>query len=283
MFTASGFGVCTGARMKCILAGLHISSVLACSKAPTAPSAQTPTTVPVSGTVWDSATRPVAGARVAVTTGPDAGRFATTGGDGRYALSGTTLASGDLTLEASKEGFFSQSVTLNGRNHLPNDIGYTFTLVPVALLDLAGEHTLTIAADPLCDLPPVARVRTYHASAAPRTATRTNFVIGLGGASFFQRDNSLNALVAADFARFIVYSANSFDDEPVVESLGSDAYVAFMGAATADAARTDRVITARFDGSILFCPATPSTTYFNCPVAPAVCRSSFHRLILTRE
>ena len=283
-------GVASGPRYMCMtssstLAGLLICGLAACSEPPAAPTPPMPRPLSITGLVFDTSVRPLSGVRVALTSGADAGAFATTGDDGRYTLSASSLVSGSVTLQASKEGFFSKSATLNPRDVSPNQVDYTFMLTAVAPpLDLAGEHTLQLVADSTCTaVPPVARVRTYHASIAPRTPDRTQFEIRLGGASFFQRSSSFNVMVATDFARFIVYSAASMDDEPVVEELAPDTFLAFMGTATADASRTDRVISARFDGSIQYCPTTPSTTYFKCPVEPVECRSGSHQLILTRK
>ena len=283
-------GVASGPRYMCMtssstLAGLLICGLAACSEPPAAPTPPMPQAVSITGLVWDTALRPLSGARVAVTSGADAGTFATTGDDGRYALSATSLASGRVMLQASKEGFFSKDASQDARNTSGHQVDHTFMLTAVAPpLDLAGEHTLQLVADSTCTaVPPMARVRMYHASIAPRTPDRTQFEIRLGGASFFQRSSSFNVMVATDFARFIVYSAASMDDEPVVEELAPDTFLAFMGTATADASGTDRVISARFDGFIEYRPTTPSTTYFKCPVEPVECRSGSHQLILTRK
>ena len=268
------------------LAGLLISVLVACNaKTPAAPSGPAPVSVSIVGDVQDSAWRPLRGAKVELTVGTNAGAFATTDDEGRFTLSVSALASGSYTLQASKEGFSPQSQGYDVRDYNPRNRTF-FRLTEVApLLNLAGEHTLKLVADTTCgDLPPLARMRTYHASIA---ATRPDapFTIGLGGASFLGTHNSLEAVVATDFVRFLVYAGRYDNDEgrPIVEAVTPDTFLVFVGNATAVANPMDRVISARFDGWIGYCPSTPSTSYVQCPVKSVGCRSSSHQLILTRK
>jgi hypothetical protein len=155
------------------------------------------------------------------------------------------------------------------------------------LLNLAGEHTLELIADSTCEaLPALARRRIYNASISSTSwPADSHFSIRLSGASFRENDDSLSAVTATGFIRFFVFPGLYDNDEarPVVEALTPDTFLAFVGNAQAVANPSDRVITARFNGWIGYCPTTPSTSYFQCPVQAVECRSSSHQLILTRR
>ena len=231
--------------------------------------------------VSDMVGRPVAGARAELTTGADAGTFATTSADGTVTITGHTLPSGSLTVRISKEGLQAVDQTYRAS---PTQTTFVplVTLAAVTPLDLAGEHLLTIEADSSCEgLPVAATKRTFEASIAP-TPNPSYFSIRLGGASFFRDFNLLGVFVAADAARFEVYLA-PLEEEPIVERLSQNEYVAFDGEATAEASQSEEVISGPFRGSISYCPATPTTISFLCPVSPITCQSASHRLILTRQ
>src|SRR5262245_51124554 len=80
----------------------------AAAASPTAPSAPTPmpaaTTFTLTGTILDAHTvRPIEGATVRVTDGPNAGRTATTDSAGKYTLA--ALSSGSITLQIAAAGY----------------------------------------------------------------------------------------------------------------------------------------------------------------------------------
>ena len=217
--------------------------------------------------VSDMVQRPVAGARAELKTGVDAGTFAISSADGTVTIAGHTLPSGSLTVRISKEGLRAVDQTYRAS---PTDTTFASLVSLVALtpLDLAGENLLTIEADSLCEgLPVAVTKRTFDASIAP-TPNPSYFSIGLGGASFFRDFNLLGVFVAADAARFEVYLA-PLEEEPIVERLSQNEYVAFDGEATAEASQFDEVISGPFRGSISYCPATPATLSFLCPVSPS--------------
>ena len=156
-------------------------------------------------------------------------------------------------------------------------------LIPDVLLDLAGEHQLTVESDPLCDLPELARTRTYEASLAPGPNTPFYFNIQLRGASFFSNLDHFATYVNSNAARYEIYLPGFEEEDPMVEQLSPTEYFAFMGEAIAEANQADTVITARFRGSIAYCAATPTTTKYVCPVPSVMCFSESHKLILTRQ
>ena len=156
------------------------------------------------------------------------------------------------------------------------------SLVPDALLDLAGEHQLTVEADALCELPEKARTRTYQATFTPGTNTPWYFNIQLSGATFFSNLDHFATYVNANAARYEIYLPGFEEEDPMIEQISPTEYVTFMGEAIAEANQTDAVMTAVFRGSISYCEATPTTTYNECGPITA-CFSESHKLILTRH
>jgi hypothetical protein len=271
------------------LATLLISVQVACNgKTSTAPSdPAAPVSFSIVGDVQDIAWRPVRGAKVEITVGSNAGAFATTDDEGRFTLPVSAPASGSFTLQASKEGLSPQSQSFDVRGRNPQN-RVIFRLAEVApLLNLAGEYTLELIADSTCEaLPPLARRRTYYASIWSTSGPAdSHFTIRLSGAAFPENNNSLSAVVATEFIRFFVFPGRYDNDEarPIVEALTPDTFLTFVGGAQAIANPLDRVISARFNGLIGYCPATPSTPYFECPGRFVSCQSSSHQLILTRR
>jgi hypothetical protein len=249
-----------------------------------------PVPLSIIGVVEDSAWRPVSGATVVLSADTDAEASATTDRDGGFTLSVSRPAAGIFALRASKEGFSPASQSWNVSYHSQpqsQPLQVVFRLTEVApLLDLAGDHTLTLSADTTCEgFPPPARTRTYQASIEATAGHPSHFSIRLSGNSFLPGHDSLGAIVATDFVRFFVFPGRLDNDEavPVVEELSRGTFLALVGTAKADVNPRDRTIAGRFDGWIEYCPATPSTPYFQCPVKSVGCRSSSHQLILTRK
>lgn len=124
-----------------------------------------PTFFSLSGTVnADAPTRPIAGARIEISDGLDAGRSATTGADGRYLLAG--LRPGGFSIRVTADGYESQtrSVTLvadavadfglratdgpPGRMLVGSVIdGITDGSIAGATLDIEGVGAVTTGAD----------------------------------------------------------------------------------------------------------------------------------------
>jgi hypothetical protein len=199
-----------------------------------------------------------------------------TAANGRVTIYGHTV-NGGLSLQISKTGFSSADLWLPS-----SDAIHLVTLIPDVLLDLAGEHQLTIEADALCELPELARTRTYQASLTPGTNTPWYFNIQLSGASFFSNLDHFATYVNSNAARFEIYLPGFEEEDPMVEQLSPTEYLDFAGEAIAEANQADTVITARFRGSIAYCEATPTTTYYDC-VSSVACWSESHKLILTRQ
>lgn len=258
-----------------LLAASSIFGLEACSGSSSAPPA---TAVPVSVAVIveDTLPRPVADAKVEIISGIDAGKYTTTAADGRASISGRTH-NASLQLRITKSG-----MSLVDLSSTSLESPKRVSLIPDVLLDLAGEHLLTIEADPLCSLPELARTRTYQASLTPGP-NPWYLYIQLDGASFFRDFSRFATYVNASAARFEIYRPGFEEEDPIVEQLSPTEYLAFSGEAIADANQGDMVITARFFGSIAYCPATPTTMPYQCPVPFEMCQSESHRLTLTRQ
>ena len=262
-----------------LLAAPIVCGLVACgssSSAPPAPPPPVPVLVSVLLVIEDTLPRPVADARVEITAGDDAGQFAMTPADGHVTIFGHSLTGG-LSLRISKAGMSTVDLHVPSTGSL-----HQVTLIPDVLLDLAGEHQLTVEADPLCDLPEVARQRTYQASFVPGPSA-WYFNIQLGGASFFSNLDHFGTYVNADATRYEIYLPGFEEEDPMVEQISPTEYFAFMGEAIAEANQAHTVITARFNGSISYCEATPTTTNYTCPVQAVTCQSESHKLILTRQ
>src|SRR5262245_23231108 len=109
----------------------------------------------LSGSVQDTASRPLAGAKVEVIAGDRSGTVEITDRNGRFRMPGTFTDT--VTIAASKDGYYSASSTVplpqtlrRLPDPLPENLGFWMNLSlqpdgPVA--NIAGEYTLTITAD----------------------------------------------------------------------------------------------------------------------------------------
>ena len=134
---------------------------------------------PVSGSVQDTAYRPLAGALVEVLDGPQAGTSTRAGANGEFSFPGTFDNATRFQASMPDHVAATRTVSLRPRRWI------AFELPPlVPPVDMSGEYTLTITADPVCaELPPDARTRTYAASARSIPAySGTYFDVTLSGA-----------------------------------------------------------------------------------------------------
>jgi hypothetical protein len=140
------------------------------------------------GWVFDTAYRPLAGARVEIVDGPSTGASATTDRDGLFYLS--VPEDQRATVRAGKEGYVSAESSA---------VSWWFTLRPVApsVSIEPGEYTLAFSTDSGCAvIPDDQRARTFPATIAPALdlapanmyrvtvndpTVRSYFVIGVAG------------------------------------------------------------------------------------------------------
>src|SRR4029453_9922492 len=141
----------------------------------------------VTGYVSDTAFRALAGVRVAVLDGPQAGVAATSDAAGRFSLSGEF---DDATrFHASRDDLPGATLTLTQR--CPTCAGPRFLYFRLAFFypptNVAGDFALTFTADVSCtSLPAEARERTYAVTIAatpdPLVPAGTLFRVVIGGA-----------------------------------------------------------------------------------------------------
>ena len=243
----------------------------------------------VAGYVGDTAFRSVAGARVEVLDGPQAGTTITTGDNGQFSYTLTSAAA--VTLRASKDGYIA--LTKTTQTSTPGGRPWVyFQLEAVAApVNMAGDYTLTFIADEACTGVPIElRTRSFAAAIAPQanTLTRpgTSFALTPAGAQFFGGLDHFTIGVAGDYAAFMVYNGEDFG---LVEQVGPRTYLGFYGEArTSIGPSPAATVSAAFDGVIDYCALTSDTGWtYNCGSSPAVahasCQSKNHRLTLTRR
>lgn len=270
---------------------------------PTAPTAVVPEVVApqgltVSGRVYDTAHRPLAGATVEVLNGADAGLSTMANANGQYWLTGAF--DGDTRFRATLHGYGEALAPLSAPcpQCNPRHWVYFYLGLPVAPADIAGHYTLTVIADDSCRmLPAEVRTRTYSASivAQPNqpTAADTRFVATIGGGSVLPGLSwpDLGIAVAGDYLEL---SMGDFHGQPaVVERVHDNAFLAFGGGGTTTVgAGPVSTITATFEGAIEYCVLPPGMSpivdsRYAC-AAPhadthAVCDARGHQLILRRN
>jgi hypothetical protein len=242
--------------------------------------------LPIYGYVYDTAFRPVAGASVQMVDGPQAGMMTTSGADGRFSYDGTFAS--PVTLRASKDGYTTATQT----TIQITDGGWAYFQLasvtpPVAV---AGNYTLTITADSACAaLPEDVRTRTYPAVVIAGGNTRvpagTSFAGTVTGGQFAPFANTFFGGVFGDY----VTTSTIGEGPTIVEQLGPNRYVAFMGESGFSVGPAGiSTITAPFKGTIEYCELNSALgQYYDCsPPAAAVreeCTSNNSQLTMTRQ
>jgi len=268
-----------------------VAGTLGCNKdgssptGPSVPGAANPST-PVGiafmrGTVFDTAFRPLEGARIEVLDGPGAGMFTTAGARGEFSLTG---AFDEATrFRASREGHVSATRTLQpfceGCNP-PWWINFALDIRGPAV-NIGGDYTLTFVASDTCTmLPEDMRSRTYTATIpAASPSLPANAYFRLGGATFFEDWDAIGIGISGDYVSFWL--------ETVVERVAPNAFLAFSGEAAASVA-TPSASTFNFPyvGSIEYCVTDAENgRYEDCYQGRAVVRRCprMHQLIVTRR
>jgi hypothetical protein len=221
----------------------------------------------LSGVVLDRAMRPIAEALVEVVDGREAGRSTSSNASGEFSFTGGFLLT--ETLRVSKAGYLTET--------RPYTSGIYFLLAMVTpSVNLDGDYTLTMVADPSCvGLPEAMRTRSYAVTVA-----------GYGmvsGATFFNGYHEFGTYIAGDYVRFEF----DLDGSPwLVENPAPNTYLAFRGAATALVGVPVSPISTAFEGLIDYCAMESAMgAFYNCSAGPRVvhvsCSSKTHRLTLT--
>jgi hypothetical protein len=234
----------------------------------------------VQGFVQDTAFRPLAGVRVEVIDGPQAGSSATSDAKGEFVLSGTF---DDLTrFRATKESYATSTEPLGPGQRIRFVLAVLAPSAPIA-----GDYTLTLAADPACaGLPDDMRTRSYTARIIPDSnpghPANTSFNLIAGGASFLEGHGGLPIGVAGNVVTFLLD-----DDLPyLVEEIAANKFLAFYGRATVEAA-SGSTLSTYFDGDIRYCeqplPIRDVVELCDRPLGQVSCRSRQHQLTLTQR
>jgi hypothetical protein len=246
---------------------------------PVSPQPAPPPVFSLSGSVQDTASRPLRGARVEVIAGDRLGTFETSDNNGRFRMPGTFT--GTVTVTASKDGYHSVSSTVplpqvlrRLSAPLGENFGFWMNLSlqpdgPVA--NIAGEYTVTITADRSCSaLPDEVRTRAYRATIIP-TGRPTAFQGTLSDARFIH--NSFSIGMAGDFVDFSI---------SILEQLSETIYLLIEGGLSASFGPSG--ISAPLNAQVVYCPVRPVYTsgeYWACPTDTGVdCSSIRHQLTL---
>ncbi|HEX7282361.1 MAG TPA: carboxypeptidase-like regulatory domain-containing protein [Vicinamibacterales bacterium] len=255
------------------------------------PSGNTNSVQNITGSVFDTASRPLPGAKVVVVDGPSAGASGIVNSSGVVVLAGNFDSS--TRFQASIDGHETLTVTwtcsvANCANNARPWLG--FQLRPlVAPIDLAGEYVMTITANASCvALPANARSRSYPVTHAKHFREGTADLLGFNGV--VHNDDVVASLrefrigVAGNFVS--MYFRRGDGDEPgLVEHLADDRYVGFTGNA-AGTVNAGTNISIAFSGSVdnLELRAPPGATLLMANViSRQSCESSEHRLMLARR
>ena len=237
----------------------------------------------VAGVVQDTAFRPIPGATVEVTQAAGASPSTTSDAAGQYAFPAVFTAA--IAVRASREGYRAHVHHLAPSPSHGGGYSVWFTLPPTApSVDLAGEYTLTFAADPVCiQLPEPARRRSYAASIRPRTYPGqpplvNQYEVVLSGASLLPNRDRMYAASAETFARFDIDA--DFDGDTVTERLSPSTVVSIWGTGGADV--TGPSTTVPWSGVFEYCPETEELGR-GCRPGPTQCRSPNHQLTLRRR
>jgi hypothetical protein len=261
---------------------------------PLAPSTAATPQVPlqqqsVFGYVGDTAFRSVAGARVEVLDGPQAGMTITADANGLFSYSGAFASA--VTLRASKDGYLP--LTRTTQTSAPGGRPWVYFQLDLVAppVDIAGDYTLTLIADDACaGIPNELRTRTYPATITipPDSVVRAgaSLFLTVGGAQFVANHNGFPIGVAGDEVGFSVYYKQ--EDFGLVEQVTAKTFLAVQGSASASVGTSPvSTISAPLDGMIDYCALNSESGWnYDC-VGPVVaherCQSKNHRLILTRR
>jgi hypothetical protein len=176
----------------------------------------TPNTYSVSGTILTSAQAPIAG--VQVTSGDPSGRFATTGTDGKYTITGVPVGTWTVTPFIDTYNFTptSRTVTVNGT--VGDATGVNFTGTPVTAVALAaGINLVSVPYTPSGNTSPSAVFGTAQVS---RVTTDSSTTVAPASADFLSVAPGKAYLVQVPTARTIRLSGTPApSDQPFSFSL----------------------------------------------------------------
>lgn len=254
---------------------------------PLSPSGSTPQEFQLTGSIADTAFRPLGDARVEAITGPRSGTFTTTDVNGRFFMPGTFTDT--VAIRAVRDGYLPETTTV------PPPVRPLPPLPPGELrhldvyltlqrdgpsANLAGVYTLTLSADSACTrLPEEARTRTYTATIVPGSRA-TRFIGTLSDARI------VSVPLWAPYFEFGVAGDFASLSLSFVEQLSDGTYLAIEGRVAAPVDPSG--ISAPFNAHFVRCRNQPSMApgeYWWCgaDVQGDECASSSNQLTLVRR
>ena len=274
-----------------LAAGLAACNGSTVAPSPVRPSEPPPVSTPpvfqFSGSVADTAYRPLASATVEILDGAQAGTSVTTDANGNFLLRGTFSTA--TTLRASKENYLPLTQTWTPAAG-PGASQVTFYLSPVApSVAVARDYTLTLIADAACGFPDMLRTRAYGLQITP-SAPSTNrpgdtLFTGVlsGGALVDVPTDFVSMAVAGDF---LIVGLFGSEGGQAVERVAPDTYFAFNGGASGSAdASSATFFSAPAKATIDVCVQStpPGKPSYRCEGQLSRCLSENHRLILVKR
>jgi hypothetical protein len=240
----------------------------------------------IAGTVYDSAYRPLSGARVELLDGPQAGLATTTDSIGSF---GFFANIDDATrFRASKDGHVTREATIGPycAPCKPNRwVHFVLNLVD-SPVPLAGDYDLTFIADSTCaNLPAELRTRRYDVTIAGSPAgSDTSLKVTPKGPAFPDGLNYFSLNVAGNYVAVFL---GDHTDPGVTERVAEHTYFAFGGWAAVSLEPPVATISTPFQGWIDSCVNPNMGQRYDCTPSAAVtrtrCDSARHQLILTRK
>lgn len=252
----------------------------------------------VRGSITDTASRQVAGVRVEVLDGPQAGSSAVTDAAGAFVFAGAFDDA--VRFRASKEGYVD-AVQTSRPPACPTCarwIHFDLESPSAPSFDLSGQYDLTFTAAESCAaIPAELRSRTYVASVTRDASSRWRYVVSVTGASIVHGHSWEGIGLGTTENHATVSLGNYHGDPGLLEQVDGDSYLSFDGEASMVTGSTwPPSLSGALDGFIDYCVLPPgsgspvSTGRFVCGAGPSSvsgtrssCFAVNHRLTLTRR
>lgn len=247
-----------------------------CSERVTSPTpGQSPQAAPltvvfsVTGTVFDTISRPIASARVSIESGPSRGVAVMSDEQGRFTFESVA---GPFGARASKAGYRDQLIGISG----PQGARWFRLQSTRESLSMSGTFTMTFTADASCSaIPGYARRRAYDAGSVLETETMYLITLagggyGLSGSGYYS--NVLYGGVFEDIAQI------NLSDPPIWEKFPQGSYLVVVG--QAQGSIRELPTTLQLDGWFTYCAQMTPGPEPRCAVSEVTCRSSNHRLTI---
>jgi hypothetical protein len=225
-----------------------------------APTAPTPLPPPVSketmltGSVTDDLSQPLAGARVTIVDGRQAGFSTVTDAAGTFSLHGHF---DDATaVRATRTGYADAGASVQGWwiDTGPVTRSVSFALPPVPPLLVAGDkYTVTLAADDSCTtIPPEFRTRSYDVDIVFHAPYRESLIFGATatGAEFLDSLVGFPIIVTGPVLEFVL---NEHGFPYMSERVAPGAYLSFNGGASVLAPPRGSEISVPAAGQVNYC------------------------------